>query len=59
MTLHTESTRTTGVVAVNNNIDLAEPDKKKEKRSIEEHFEQLERTIFLEGLICEVSTSSC
>lgn len=58
MTFHTESTRTTLIEALNNNENYAEPKKKKEKRSIEEHFEQLEQTIFVEGLTSEVSTSS-
>jgi len=51
MTLNTESTRTTCLVAANENNNLSEAKTKKDsKRSIEEHFEQLEKTIFVEGL---------
>lgn len=57
MTLNTESTRTTCLVVANENNNLSEAKTKKDsKRSIEEHFEQLEQTIFVEGLTSEVST---
>ena len=57
MTLNTESTRTTCLVAANENNNLSEAKTKKDsKRSIEEHFEQLEQTIFVEGLTSVVST---
>ena len=57
MALNTESTVTTCLVVANENNNLSVAKSKKDsKRSIEEHFEQLEQTIFVEGLTSEVST---
>ena len=57
MALNTESTVTTCLVVANENNNLSVAKTKKDsKRSIEEHFDQLEQTIFFEGLTSEVST---
>ena len=57
MTLNTESAITTCLVTAHENNNLSEAKTTKDsKRSIEEHFDQLEQTIFVEGLTSEVST---